>query len=164
MKVYILLVDDEQAVLEAATRDLEELEDTFPIETADNAKEAERLIEEIHDRGDKVGVIFCDHVMPGGNGVDLLIRLEEKIENRHMRKVLITGQAGLDATIRAVNESRLNQYVAKPWKSEDLVRIAREQLTEFFIASGEDARPYLGQLDSKRMAEAIHRRNIIGDA
>lgn len=164
MKYYILLVDDEPEILEVAARDLQALEDVFPIETASRAAEARDLIDELQRRGDRVGVIFCDHVMPGGNGVDLLIELEENDSTRDIRKVLLTGQAGLDATIRAVNESRLDHYVAKPWKEGELEQIARTQMTEYFINTGEDFTPFLSSLDSLRLNEGIHRKNLMGDA
>jgi len=164
MKYHILLVDDEPEILEAAARDLQALEDVFPIETASRASEARGLVDQLLQRGDRVGVIFCDHVMPGGNGVDLLIEMDKDEATRDIRKVLLTGQAGLDATIRAVNESRLDHYVAKPWKEGELEQIARIQMTEFFLTTGDDFTPFLASLDSPRLNEGIHRNNLMGDA
>ena len=48
----------------------------------------------------------------------------------------MTGQAGLEDTVRAVNEANLDHYIAKPWDAEALQAIVREQLTEYVSRSG----------------------------
>ncbi len=47
--------------------------------------------------------------------MDFLVELNGDPATRPIRKVLITGQAGLEDTIRAVNEADLDHYIAKPW-------------------------------------------------
>jgi DNA-binding NtrC family response regulator len=161
--ITLLCVDDEPEVLEAVERDLTPLEDHFPLELAASAQEAEQRIEAIIKRGDHLGVIFCDHVMPGKKGVDLLIEMAGRDETRHTRKVLLTGQAGLEATVDAVNRAQLNHYVAKPWQPEALRDIARRELTEYIISRKIDPLPYLQFLDPIRMNEALRRGTTIGN-
>jgi len=47
-KVYIVCVEDEPDVLDSVVRDLEELEDLFPVEAAADAAEARRILEDFH--------------------------------------------------------------------------------------------------------------------
>lgn len=162
-KLYILCVDDEPAVLEAVERDLAPLETTFPLESAEDAAGARTLIDQIHASGDRVAVILCDHLMPGQTGVDFLIELNRNAATAATRKVLLTGQAGHQDTIDAVNHAGLQHYIAKPWQAGDLVATVRTQLTEFVLAQGIDPTPYLSALDTVKVAEAIHRKGIISD-
>lgn len=151
---YILCIDDEIDVLDAVVRDLGNLEDTFPIETAENAKEARKVIQRITSDGDAVAVVFCDHVMPGENGVDFLVSIHGSNECAKTRKILLTGQAGLEATVQAVNCAQLNHYIAKPWKAQELVDVARKQITDYLIETGERLTSYLRELDAEKIAEA----------
>ena len=161
--ITLLCVDDEPEVLEAVERDLSPLEDCFPLELAASAQEAEKLIEAITRRGDYLGVIFCDHVMPGKKGVDLLIELAGHEATRHTRKILLTGQAGLEATVEAVNRAQLNHYIAKPWQPDALRAVARRELTEFIISRKIDPLPYLRFLDPLRLNEALRRGGALGN-
>ena len=72
--------------------------------------------------------------------------------------MLVTGQAGHEDTIRAINDGGLHHYISKPWKSENLVEIVRAQLTEFVLQSSEiDPMPYVAILDGPRLLEKISR-------
>lgn len=163
-QIHILCIDDEPEVLEAVERSIAPLEKYFPIDTADSADDAREVIREILDDGDHIGVVLCDHVMPGENGVDLLIELGQKAATAKTRKVLLTGQAGLDATILAVNKAGLDHYVAKPWNSAELVETVRTQLTEFVISTGMDPLPYMQSLDSAKISEAIRKNGLVTDS
>ncbi len=158
-KIYILCVDDEPDVLRAVARDLALLEEAFPVETAASADEAKALIGRIQESRDELGLIFCDHVMPGQNGVDLLIELRGRLDLDLMRRVLFTGQAGHEDTVDAINRAGITHYVAKPWEREELLQVARDELTSYIIASGRDPLPYMRYLDQERLAEHVHRRN-----
>lgn len=158
-RIYILCVDDERDVLESVERDLASLEDVFPIELAENAAEGHALIKEIYSKNDCVGLILCDHIMPGESGVDFLISLNQLPETRSTRKVLLTGQAELEDTVRAINKADLNHYIAKPWESDTLMDTAREQLTTYVIENHLDPLPFMRVLDASRLAEVIRKRN-----
>lgn len=159
--IYIICVEDETQVLDVIVRDLSVLEEVFPIEVATSATEARELINEIRQQGGSIGLIICDHVMPGENGVDLLISMQKEEFTRDTRKVLLTGQAGLDATIEAVNKAKLNRYIAKPWEPENLLGVAREELTHYVIRHEKELLPYMGLLNATRIQEEIRRRNYV---
>jgi CheY-like chemotaxis protein len=161
-QVYLLCVDDEPDVLDAVVRELEALEDVFPVETAANAVEARAALEHIAADGDYVGVLFCDHIMPGVTGVDFMVELEHDPRWIPTRNVLLTGQAGLDATIKAVNEAGLVHYIAKPWERGELLRVARRQLSIFVKDMELNPLPYLKQLDLAELGDYL-RREFIAD-
>jgi CheY-like chemotaxis protein len=157
-QIHILCVDDEPDVLDAVVRELEVLEDLFPVETAANAAEAREALERIAADGDFVGVLFCDHIMPGVTGVDFMVELEHDPRWIPTRNVLLTGQAGLDATIKAVNEAGLAHYIAKPWERGELLRVARRQLSIFIKDMDLNPMPYLKQLDVAELGDYLRRQ------
>jgi CheY-like chemotaxis protein len=161
-KIYILCVEDEPDVLDSVVRDLEELEDIFPVEAVGNADEARSVLESLHAEGHEVGVIFCDHIMPGESGVDLLVALRQDPRFAFTRKVLLTGQAGLEATVKAVNEARLAHYVAKPWESDELIWVAKAQMTRYFQERDINPWPYLRGLDVEDLEDLMRRHAADG--
>jgi CheY-like chemotaxis protein len=163
-KIYILCVEDEPEVLDVIVNDISSLEVVFPIEMAVTAGEARKIIEEIHDNDGRVGLILCDHILPGENGVELLVDLQDKPETRNTRKVLLTGQAGLDATVKAVNKANLNRYIAKPWNKAELLEISRDELTAYVINTETNFLPFMSILDTERLSEAMRSRGSISDS
>ncbi|TVQ66041.1 MAG: response regulator [Balneolaceae bacterium] len=161
--IYILCIEDEQEVLDAVVRDLEKLEEQFPVETANSAEEARDVIEKLLDDDKKIGLILCDHILPGDNGVELLIELHNDERTHASRKVLLTGQAGLDDTVRALNEARLHHYIPKPWTREELLEAAVNLLTDFVIEEEENILPYMSTLDAEKISESIRTRRSISD-
>jgi CheY-like chemotaxis protein len=161
--IYILCVEDEPEVLDAVVRDLAPLEVRFPVEGARSAAEARRVVAQILGEGSRLGLVLCDHIMPEENGVEFLVELQGKPETAKTRKVLLTGQADLEATVKAVNEASLDYYIAKPWTRRDLLAIARKQLTEFVLETEEDLIPYLGVLEGARLADAVRSRGTARD-
>ncbi len=153
--IAILCVDDEPDVLEVAVRELAPLEDVFPVETAANAAEARECMERLDRDRTALGVIFCDHIMPGETGVDLLVAMTHDERRRQTRKVLLTGQAGLDATVKAVNQADLAHYVAKPWEKDELLQVARRQMGLYIAACGLDPLPYLQYLGPEHAATLL---------
>jgi len=162
-KIYILCVDDEPDVLEAIERDVEIFEDVFPIELAESAAIARGLIEKITAQGDQLGLIYCDHVMPAMQGVDFLIELQQNERTKKTKKVLVTGQAGLDATVKAVNQCNLNHYIAKPWNGKELIDVTKKQLTDYIIDNNIDPRPYMSVLETSRLSEQIYKLGLWND-
>ncbi|NHB69116.1 response regulator [Perlabentimonas gracilis] len=159
--IYIVCVEDEPQVLDVVVRDLEQLEEVFPIEVANSANEARKLINELRNEGHSIGLILCDHIMPGDKGVDLLIEMQNDEFTKSTRKVLLTGQAGLEDTIQAVNNARLNRYVSKPWKHEHLLDVAIDELTSYVIENADNLLPYMSMLNQERLQEAIRAKGFI---
>lgn len=158
--IYILVVEDELEVMDALVNDLEKFEEHFPIETANSAEEAKNVVKEIYGEGNKIGLVLCDHVLPGQNGVDFLIELQTSNDNHRAKKVLVTGQAGLEDTIQAINNADLDYYIAKPWTKELLEKVVVKQLTNYVIERGYDPMPFMSVLDSVRLSDYMRTSNL----
>ncbi|MGB0370006.1 MAG: response regulator [Opitutales bacterium] len=163
-KIVILCVDDEAEVLQAVVRDLSEIEDVFPVEIAENAADAESVIDDIRNSGNRLGVIVCDHLMPEKNGVTFLKETNEEMGLSETRKILLTGQASHEDTIEAINEAHISSYIAKPWDPEDLRKHVRTQLSEYIVKAGIDPMPYIQDLDPVIIGEAIRQKGLLSDA
>jgi two-component system chemotaxis response regulator CheY len=157
-RIAILVVEDEPEVREAIGRDLNAFAATFRIEFAEDAEDALEAMAECDASGDRVGLVLADHLLPGQRGTDFLIALNQDPVSAPIRKVLITGQAGHDDTIRAINEANLRHYIAKPWDPIDLQAVVRDQLTEWVLEQERDLLPYVAVLDGPRLLEAMRTR------
>jgi response regulator RpfG family c-di-GMP phosphodiesterase len=161
--IYILNVEDEPEVLEVVLRDLHPFEPTFLLESAASADEARRVVREVILPRGELGLVVCDHILPGDDGVSFLVELQRDPRTARARKVLLTAHAGLEATVEAVNRANLNHYIAKPWKAEDLVAVARQQLTEYVMETQPDLVRFLTVLDAERITEQMRRRQLPAD-
>lgn len=162
-QVYILCIDDEADVLEAVERDLATLEHVFPLEIASSADDARKVLARIKAEGAEVGLVFCDHVMPKETGGEFLSWMEGQANWRLSRKALLTGQAGLEATVSAINNAGLDFYVSKPWTQEGLLDAAKRLLTDYVISRNLDPLPFMSILDATRLAEHSYKRGLISD-
>ena len=161
-QIYIIVVEDELEVMDALVGDLEFIESVFPVETANNTEEAKEIMQQIEEAGNQIGLILCDHVLPGKNGIDLLIELQNHPTIKMSKKVLVTGQAGLEDTVQAINKAGLDYYVAKPWQKDELQQVVVNQLTNFVIQQKLNPLPYMTVLDATRLAEVL-RNNTLTD-
>ncbi|MGZ8753711.1 MAG: response regulator [Acidimicrobiia bacterium] len=159
-RIAILVIEDEPEVREAVSRDLESFADHFLIELADDVEDARTVMAELKSSGDRVGLALCDHLLPGERGVEYLVELNGNAATRAIRKVLITGQAGLEDTIRAVNDADLDHYIAKPWNVENLHQVVRKLLTDYVIENEDDLLPFVSVLDGARLMATIAERGF----
>ncbi len=125
-KEVIVCVDDEEGVLRVLRAQLgARFGHEAQVLTARSGDEAVALFDELDRDGESIALVIADQIMPGMKGVELL-----EIVNRRLpttMKILLTGQAGLDAVIDAINRAHLNQYISKPW-DETAVLLAVENL------------------------------------
>ncbi len=135
-KIYCICVDDQREVLGSVARDLAVFSEWVTVEECESAEEAKRLLDELAAKGEKIALIVCDHIMPGANGVDFLADLVHSRKFPHMKKILLTGQATHKDTIEAINRARVDYYLEKPWRPEQLQAACRALLTEYLFDSG----------------------------
>jgi response regulator RpfG family c-di-GMP phosphodiesterase len=159
----IICIEDEAEVLEAVLRDLEIFEDHFRIEAAQSVNEARALVQLMVAQDIFPALFVCDHLMPDVTGVEFLIELNRDEATRKARKMLLTGQAGLPDTVKAVNQGGLDFYLAKPWKTEELQRVAGELLTKFVADHVGNVLPYMTVLDATILSEAMRGRKNLTD-
>lgn len=117
-KDSLLLVDDEQALLDVFAAALSPY---FEISTANSVREAEFIL---HKK--KFKVIIADHLMPGGNGMGLLVRCRE--EYPYMQRILVTGYMKPEMLLRSVNEAALFRYLLKPVSINELIKVVQDAI------------------------------------
>lgn len=118
-KGFIICVDDEESVVSTLKEQLAKyFGHTHEIEVATSGNEAWEIIQEIISEGGSVEVVITDQVMPGLKGDELLEKVNQISPDTI--KILLTGQAGLQDTIDAINKGGLNYFVEKPWNIEEL--------------------------------------------
>ncbi|MDN6486491.1 response regulator [Ancrocorticia populi] len=153
MTLCILILEDEPEVRHALERDLQPFADRFQLESAESYADAWDVVEEIVQSEDELALVLSDHRLPDRDGVDFLISLSEDDRVSDAKKILVTGQAYLDDTVRAVNKAHLDYYVAKPWEAAELCEVVRELLTDYVLENGVDPLHYMRDLDEERILE-----------
>ena len=154
-KINIICIDDEREVLDSVTRDLDYFSEIFNIEECESASECLELLEELDLQGEAVAVVISDHVMPGMSGVDLLIEIECDPRFIGTKKLLLTGLATQEDTIRAINEAKLDYFLEKVWDPDELLQMVKELATEFIIEQGIDYKEYVNKLDHKTINRLV---------
>jgi len=155
-KPVILCIDDQREVLAALTKDLEPFAALFDIMDAESAEDAGAVLDQMVARGVPVALIISDHVMPGENGVDFLASLRKRGDLPHTRNLLLTGLATHEDTIRAINESAIDRYIAKPWRRKELLGIVGRLVTQFVLAVYPDDYPrFMPVLDQDAMLDRM---------
>ena len=155
MKLSILILEDEPEVRSGVERDLLEFASVVRVEPAEDVEDAWAVVDEIDSDGDVLALALCDHRLPGTTGVDFMVEMTADERTMLARKVLVTGQADLADTIKAVNEAQLDHYIAKPWKPEELQAVVRTALTDYVELAGLNPMPYVAVLDPERAMELV---------
>jgi two-component system, chemotaxis family, chemotaxis protein CheY len=156
-KINIIVLEDQREVLHAITKDLTTLEDFVSVEECESAPEAHELINALESQGDYVALIISDHVMPGKTGVDFLTEVHRDEKFKGTKKILLTGLATHADTINAINKAAIDRYVGKPWKSNELLNIVKELLTDFIFEKGVPYEHHLQWLDKKVVFEKLRK-------
>ncbi|KIE19752.1 chemotaxis protein CheY [Vibrio sinaloensis] len=159
-KYLILCVDDEREVLDSVVQDLDEFEEHFSLEAAESVQEAKQIIEDAERDGIKLALILCDHIMPEQTGISFLIELNEQASTQATRKLLLTGQAGLEDTVEAINHSSLHFYIAKPWRGDELRNVIKEQLTQYMIENEPELMPWSSVLNTEKIFEEMAKNRL----
>ena len=115
----ILLVDDEPNVTEALKRSLRR--EPYNILTATSGNQAMDLM-----NSNRVEVVISDEQMPGMSGSQLLSRVRECWPKTI--RMILSGQATLEAAVRAINEGEVYRFFLKPCNPTDLTFTIRQAL------------------------------------
>jgi len=130
-KRTIVCVDDERLVLVSLRNQLARLlGNEYSIQLAESPEEALGIFADLQREQIDIPLVICDQIMPKMRGDELLIKLHVHYPNT--RKILLTGQAGMDAVINAVNHANLYRYIAKPWEEKDLNLTVKEAIRSYF--------------------------------
>ncbi len=115
----ILLVDDEPNVTDALKRALRR--EPYEILTAISGAAALELLERHH-----VDVVISDEQMPGMSGSVLLSAVRKQFP--HTIRMILSGQASLEAAVRAINEGEVYRFFLKPCNPTDLAFTVQQAL------------------------------------
>lgn len=130
-KPVIICVDDEKIILDSLQEQiLNRLGERFECEVAQSGEEGLELIDELRSSGYDIAVIISDQLMPSMKGDQFLIAAHQRLPEAY--KILLTGQATLDAVQNAINNARLYRYVMKPWREDDLM-LTIEEAAEAYL-------------------------------
>jgi thioredoxin reductase (NADPH) len=114
IRPVILSIDDDQEVLRAVARDLRlRYNRDYRVLSSSSGAEALEALEQLKQKDEPVALLVSDHRMPIMDGVSFLeqaIKIFPKA-----KRVLLTAYADTDAAIRAINVSRIDYYLLKPW-------------------------------------------------
>lgn len=120
-KETLLIVDDQQEILNSLQRLFKA---DYNVLTASSGAQALELLKEYSP-----AVILSDQRMPEMDGVTFLkesIRLHPDAV-----RLMITGYADIEATIGAVNEANIYQYISKPFEPQELQKTIANAMERF---------------------------------
>jgi response regulator RpfG family c-di-GMP phosphodiesterase len=114
----ILLIDDEAPLLDSLGQELQE---TCRLYTAESASEAEvKLAARRYD------VIVSDHMMPGEQGLDFLVRAKEMVPST--KRILITGYTSPEFITRSTAIAGLSACLVKPVRASEIAAAIKAAL------------------------------------
>ncbi len=109
----ILIVDDEAKVVNAVRR-VFSTANFIKVETASSPGEALSAVVKFSD----LRLVISDYMMPGMDGLELLSEISRM--KPEIIRIILTGHADLDTTLRAINEVGVYKFILKPWNNHDL--------------------------------------------
>lgn len=125
----ILCVDRDEDVLDGIALQLRQLGECVG---AHSAAAALRLLEERDD----IGVILSEVRLPRVDGVEFLLRAGELAP--HAIQILLTGYAGVDVAVRAVNTGRVFRFLTKPCPKDQLLAAVASAIEQHRLVTMRD--------------------------
>lgn len=107
----ILFVDDEESITKTLYRQFMPL--GYDVLLSNNPEEALELLE-----SQVVDVVVSDMRMPQMDGATFLEKVHEKWPD--IQRILLTGYSDIGSAIDAVNKGRIQFYLTKPWKENQV--------------------------------------------
>ena len=151
----ILIVEDDAALRATLAEQIAEDGD-FLADQAENAAEAERKLADADARYD---AILLDIGLPDADGRDFCAKLRR--EGKRMPVIMLTGADAEQDVIKGL-DAGANDYIAKPFRLNELLARVRAQLRVF--DNSEDAvftiGPYLFRPSAKLLMEPARNRKI----
>jgi DNA-binding NtrC family response regulator len=115
----LLLVDDESSIVDGLALALRR--EPYAIVTAVSPIHALHIL-----ATRRVDVVVSDERMPDMSGSEFLRQVHRRWP--HILRILLTGEADLEITARAIREDNLYRFLGKPVLPADLGRIVRRAL------------------------------------
>ncbi len=128
MASRILCVDDDSNILDGYKRQLRK---EFEVDTAIGPEQGLRKVTE---QG-PYAVVVSDLQMPGMNGIEFLAQV--RAHEPDTVRMLLTGNAELQATIDAINQGQIFRFLTKPCTSEALASAITAGLAQHRLITSE---------------------------
>ena len=121
MKPTILFVDDEPHVTHSLTRAL--YGRPYALLRAHSSQEALALLAQ-----QPIDIVIADEKMPGLPGSELLALVRKQFP--HTIRMVLTGQASIEAAVRAINEGAIHRWLMKPCGTMELLEAIEATLKD----------------------------------
>jgi CheY-like chemotaxis protein len=128
MSERVLFVDDEPNVLEGIQRALRKRVD---LQTATSGADGLRLLQ---DAG-PFALVISDMRMAAMNGAQFLAQVRQ--QQPDTVRMILSGQADLQATIAAVNEGHIYRFLSKPCPADQLLLAIEDGLKQYRLLTAE---------------------------
>jgi len=135
----IMLVDDEAYVISALQRAL--IDESYETTGVNSGEAALQLMEEKSYK-----VVISDERMPGMDGATFLSLVKERYPETV--RIMLTGHASVDATMKAVNNGEIYRFFVKPWDEIQLKLAIRSAIEKYDL-----------EAENGRLLRAIRRQN-----
>ncbi|MFC1782995.1 response regulator [Planctomycetota bacterium] len=161
MSHKILFVDDEPRVTKGLNHSL--FEEDYEIFTADSAKEALEILYR-----EPIEVVVSDEKMPNMTGSELLAIMRKNYPDTV--RIILTGQASLDAAMKAINEGEIYRFLTKPCHGAELAITIRQALqhkillaeSRKLLEAAQQQAELLQELDTIPSVVMMHKRDAMG--
>ncbi|HSQ78407.1 MAG TPA: sigma-54 dependent transcriptional regulator [Nitrospirota bacterium] len=120
MSKSILIVEDEETLRESIKRIF--AKEGYAVDAAESAEKGLALLETaVYD------VIISDIILPGMDGIEMLIRVREQMPDQIF--IVVTAYASLDTSVKALRAGAYD-YIMKPIIHEEIKQIVRNALRQ----------------------------------
>ncbi|MEX2367395.1 MAG: response regulator [Pseudohongiellaceae bacterium] len=144
VQACVLVVDDDDNVRRSLRRLLHRHQ--YQVVDAEGFEQALEVL-----AGHTVDLILTDLRMPGKDGIDLLRHAYRHYPN--VARILLTGHADLEHTLRAINEGASGVILTKPWDDNILLRAVQEQLERALLRRGNEQLLRVNLEQNKKLLE-----------
>jgi response regulator RpfG family c-di-GMP phosphodiesterase len=163
----ILLVDDEPKVISSLSRELME-QDVFELQSALSGSDGLEILK----NNPATAVIVSDFHMPGMDGITFLVESQKIVPDAS--RILLTGAAGMDVAIDAINRGQIFRFLLKPCpmdvllsalqagiRENQLITSERELLSKTLNGSIRILIEILSAMNPEIFAEATRRKDLV---
>ncbi len=110
----IMVVDDDQAVLNAVERDVRaRFGKDYRVMKANSGATALELLKKLQQRNEAAALLLTDQRMPQMTGLEFLEQARGLYPEA--KRVLLTAYADTEVAIASINKLQLDYYLMKPW-------------------------------------------------
>jgi adenylate cyclase len=153
-KPVIVCIDDETTILDSLKIQLKKsFNADYLVETALGGEDALELVKELLEDHYEIALVISDYIMPDLKGDEVLRRIHET--SPKTLKIMLTGQANIEAISNAIKYAKLYRYISKPWQSEDLSLTVSEALYSYL----QDKKLTEKNLELQRINQALEEAN-----